>query len=113
MPTPSSTVEASIDPSAQRRVANVGSVPDFTRETFMTVAEVAAALKLNQQTIRNLIDQGTLPALHVGRRVRVRRSDFDTLVERGRTAEPAAAERSPEQAFWAGELLPVAQAEGQ
>jgi len=28
----------------------------------MTVAEVAALLKLNQQTIRNWIDGGTLPA---------------------------------------------------
>jgi len=31
-------------------------------ETFLTVAEVADLLKLNQQTIRNWIDQGNLPA---------------------------------------------------
>ena len=47
----------------------------------MTVAEIAAILKLNQQTIRNWIDQGKLPALHIGRRVRVRRADFDALIE--------------------------------
>ena len=47
----------------------------------MTVAEVAAILKLNQQTIRNWIDSGKLPALHLGRRVRIRSSDFDRLVE--------------------------------
>jgi excisionase family DNA binding protein len=46
-------------------------------DEFLTVAEIARILKLNQQTVRNWIDQGTLPALRVGRRVRVRRSDFD------------------------------------
>jgi len=48
----------------------------------MTVAEIAAILKLNQQTVRNWIDAGKLPALHIGRRVRVRRSDFDELIRR-------------------------------
>src|ERR1017187_8871645 len=46
-------------------------------ESFMTVAEVAEVLKLNQQTVRNWIDQGSLPALRVGRRVRIKRSDFE------------------------------------
>jgi excisionase family DNA binding protein len=84
-------------------------------EEFLTVADIARILKLNQQTVRNWIDQGTLPALHVGRRVRVRRSDSDALLERGRTAAPAAPERSSAQAFWEGELLPaptVDEAEG-
>ena len=40
-------------------------LPDATDE-FLTVAEVAAILKLNQQTIRNWIDHGSLPALRVG-----------------------------------------------
>ena len=38
--------------------------PDATDE-FLTVAEVAETLKLNQQTIRNWIDQGSLAALRV------------------------------------------------
>jgi excisionase family DNA binding protein len=45
-------------------------VPDWDNEEFLTVAEVAERLKLNQQTIRNWIDAGTLPALRIGRRVR-------------------------------------------
>jgi excisionase family DNA binding protein len=57
----------------------MGAQPD----EFMTVAEVAAILKLNQQTVRNWIDAGTLPAVRIGRRVRVKRSDFDVLVEAG------------------------------
>jgi len=44
--------------SAQRR-------PPGVDDEFLTVAEVAAVLKLNQQTIRNWIDQGSLPALRV------------------------------------------------
>jgi excisionase family DNA binding protein len=49
-------------------------------DELMTVAEIAAILKLNQQTVRNWIDAGRLPAHRLGRRVRVRRSDFDHLV---------------------------------
>jgi excisionase family DNA binding protein len=73
-------------------------------DEFLTVAEIAQILKLNQQTVRNWIDQGTLPALRVGRRVRVRRSDFNALVERGRTAPTPTSGPSPAQAFWEGEL---------
>lgn len=47
----------------------------------MTVAGIASILKLNQQTVRNWIDAGRLPALHIGRRVRIRRAGFDTLPE--------------------------------
>ncbi len=46
--------------------------PGSAEESFLTVAE--ALLKLNQQTVRNWIEQGSLPALRVGRRVRIRRS---------------------------------------
>jgi excisionase family DNA binding protein len=49
----------------------------------MTIAEVAETLKLNQQTVRNWIDAGKLPAIHVGRRVRIKRSDFDRLIGSG------------------------------
>lgn len=50
-------------------------------DEFLTVADVAAKLKLNQQTVRNWIDAGKLPALHVGRRVRITRSDFDSFLQ--------------------------------
>jgi excisionase family DNA binding protein len=59
--------------------------PGSAEESFLTVAEVAELLKLNQQTVRNWIEQGSLPALRVGRRVRIRRSDFDRLLEAGYT----------------------------
>jgi excisionase family DNA binding protein len=59
-----------------------------TEETYLTVAEVAEMLKLNQQTVRNWIDQGSLPALRVGRRVRIKRSDFDRILEESYSGRP-------------------------
>jgi excisionase family DNA binding protein len=52
-------------------------------DEFLTVADIAAILKLNQQTVRNWIDRGELPAYHVGWRVRVSRRDFDAFLEAG------------------------------
>lgn len=84
---------------------------DFT-ESFLTVAEVAEMLKLNQQTVRNWIDQGSLPALRVGRRVRIRRSDLERVLAAGATSpesSPAAGGGPSAEDFWGGE--PVGMAE--
>ena len=77
-------------------------------DEFLTVAEVAERLKLNQQTVRNWIDQGSLPALRVGRRVRIRRSDYERLVTDGLTAAPAPEGPSAED-FWGGEAVGIAE----
>lgn len=71
-------------------------------DAFRTVAEIARILKLNPWTVCNWIDEGTLPALQVGRRVRVRRSDFEALREGGRTVRTAEPEQSAAQTFWEG-----------
>lgn len=82
-------------------------------ETYLTVAEVAETLKLNQQTVRNWIDAGTLPALRVGRRVRIKKSDFQRLLEEsygGGTAAPSASRRGPNaDDFWGGEPVGLAE----
>jgi excisionase family DNA binding protein len=81
-------------------------------ESFLTVAEVAEMLKLNQQTVRNWIDAGSLPAIRVGRRVRIKRSDLDRILEDGYRGTPptAAASLGPSaDDFWGGE--PVGAAE--
>ena len=76
-----------------------------SEDSFLTVAEVAETLKLNQQTVRNWIDKGSLPALRVGRRVRIRRSDFDRLLEAGYSGGAASADAAGPSAddFWGGE----------
>jgi excisionase family DNA binding protein len=37
-------------------------------DEFLTVDEVAQLLRLNPQTVRNMIDRGELPAVRVGAR---------------------------------------------
>jgi excisionase family DNA binding protein len=81
-------------------------------ESFLTVAEVAELLKLNQQTVRNWIDAGTMPAFRVGRRVRILRADLDQILAQGRQGNPGAPIEGggpSAQDFWGGE--PVGAAE--
>jgi excisionase family DNA binding protein len=80
-------------------------------ESFLTVAEVAALLKLNQQTVRNWIDQGSLPAFKVGRRVRIRRSDFERLLAESSLGAPGGSrDRGPSaEDFWGGEPVGLAE----
>jgi excisionase family DNA binding protein len=75
-------------------------------ESFLTVAEVAEMLRLNQQTVRNWIDAGSLPAIRVGRRVRIKRSDLNRILESGYRGTPPAAstiEAPNATDFWSGE----------
>jgi excisionase family DNA binding protein len=82
-------------------------------DSFMTVAEVAGLLKLNQQTVRNWIDQGSLPAVRVGRRVRIRQSDLERVLADGysagnaSTAEPATGPSAAD--FWSGDAVGTAE----
>jgi len=76
---------------------------------LLTVPEIAAELKLNQQTIRNWIDQGKLPALRMGRRVRVRREDFDALLAQSATV-PERPDSTREAKTDAGERTDLAEA---
>jgi hypothetical protein len=64
--------------SAQRR-------PPDVDDEFLTVAEVAAMLKLNQQTIE-LDRSGVATCAVHGRRVRVLRRDLDQLIADAETA---------------------------
>jgi excisionase family DNA binding protein len=65
-----------------------------TREELLTVGEVAEYLKLNQQTVRNMIDRGELRSLRVGvRRVRIRQSELDRFLAAGEADDKA---RDPE-----------------
>jgi excisionase family DNA binding protein len=90
------------------------SIQSGNLEEFLTVAEVAEMLKLNQQTVRNWIDQGSLPALRVGRRVRIRRSDLERKLEEGSTTGAASSIRdsSPSaEDFWGGEPVGIIDAD--
>ena len=80
-------------------------------ESFLTVAEVADLLRLNQQTVRNWIDAGSLPAIRVGRRVRIKRSDLNRILESGYqgNSPPASTITGPSATdFWSGEPVGAA-----
>jgi excisionase family DNA binding protein len=76
-------------------------------DEFLTVAEVAEILKLNQQTVRNWIIDGSLPALRAGRRVRIRRQDFLAFLDNGYTGHRLRRRAFDAQAFWDGEEMPL------
>jgi|SRR5579859_5105740 len=78
-------------------------------DSFLTVAEVAEILKLNQQTVRNWIDQGSLPALRVGRRVRIRSSDLERLLNAGATTGTSQDQGPSAEDFWGGEAVGFAE----
>ena len=60
-------------------------------DELLTVREVAELLKLNQQTIRNMIDRGEMGHVRVGqRRVRVRQSQLARRLPGGRRVQRAA-----------------------
>lgn len=86
------------------------SLPD-PDDSFLTVAEVAEKLKLNQQTVRNWIDQGSLPAYRAGRRVRIRRADFERILARYRGGRGDGADATGPSAedFWNGDAVGVAE----
>jgi len=44
---------------------------------FLTVSEVAAALRVSNMTVYRLVSAGELPAVRVGRSVRLRRDEVD------------------------------------
>ena len=83
-------------------------------DEYLTVAEVAGNLKLNQQTIRNWIDRGELPAVRVGRRVRIKRSDYDRYVQEGYSGAAQPPQHPPEPSaddFWGGGTVGVPEAQ--
>jgi Helix-turn-helix domain len=50
--------------------------------------------------LKKWIDHGKLPALHIGRRIRIRRADFDALIETSVIRDPQPALPS----IWDGEI---------
>ena len=67
-------------------------------DELLTVKAFAELLKLNQQTIRNMIDRGEMGHVRVGqRRVRVRQSQLDAFLAAGESTAQLA-EADPWQA---------------
>lgn len=50
---------------------------DHAKARFLTVAEVAAQLRVSNMTVYRLIGAGQLPAVRVGKSYRLREDDVD------------------------------------
>lgn len=53
---------------------------DTKHTRFLTVGEVAAALRVSNMTVYRLINAGQLPAVRIGRSFRLREEDLDRYV---------------------------------
>ncbi len=53
-----------------------------TEPEFMTVAEVAARMRVSKMTVYRLLHGGELPAVRVGRSFRVREEDVDEYLRK-------------------------------
>jgi len=59
--------------------------PNESRSRFVTVAEVAAQLRVSNMTVYRLIQSGQLPSTRVGRSYRIREEDVDRYLSGGYT----------------------------
>ena len=53
---------------------------DFAGTRFMTIAEVAAVMRVSKMTVYRLVHKGELPSYRFGRSFRVREQDFNEYV---------------------------------
>jgi len=55
---------------------------DLTDPKFLTVAEVAAMMRVSKMTVYRLVHSGELAAVRVGRSFRVKKEDVDEYLRR-------------------------------
>jgi len=54
----------------------------YAKARFLTVAEVATALRVSNMTVYRLIQSGELPAVRVGKSYRLREEDVDSYLSK-------------------------------
>ncbi len=70
--------------------------PNHVEDPWLTVAEIAEELRVNPATVRLWVSKGTLPAKRAGRRkLMIRRSDLDRMLELVRPKRPPVRPRPP------------------
>lgn len=63
-------------------VANAKNPGDVAGVRFLTVAEVAAMMRVSKMTVYRLLHGGELPAVRVGRSFRVREDDVEEYLRK-------------------------------
>ncbi len=65
----------------EARDAGAGEGSPVTKTQFLTVAEVAALMRVSKMTVYRLVHNGELPAVRVGRSFRVHAKAVHDLLE--------------------------------
>ena len=65
-----------------------------TPPTFTGVSAVAGQFGVSTQTVRNLVASGELPAIRIGRAIRIRSVDVEVYLDRARSAAVASPHKS-------------------
>lgn len=65
---------------AESTVDTMAGKPDLSEAKFLTVAEVAAMMRVSKMTVYRLVHSGELPAVRVGRSFRVREEDANDYI---------------------------------
>lgn len=69
--------------SRKGRVCEVAQKPNpFPEVRFLTVAEVAATMRVSKMTVYRMVHSGELPAIRVGKSFRVREEVLDDYLKR-------------------------------
>lgn len=55
---------------------------DLSEAKFLTVAEVAAMMRVSKMTVYRLVHSGEMPAVRVGRSFRVREDDANEYLQK-------------------------------
>ncbi len=63
-------------------MAATGKPGDISDSKFLTIAEVAAMMRVSKMTVYRLVHGGDLPAVRVGRSFRVREKDANEYIEK-------------------------------
>jgi excisionase family DNA binding protein len=58
-------------------------------DNLMTVKEVSALLRVSQQTLYKMLEQGTIPALKIGNQWRFDRNRVLEWIQQGGASEPS------------------------
>jgi excisionase family DNA binding protein len=58
--------------------------PDRPDDPWLTVPEIARALRVGKSSVYRLVDSGDLRAARIGRQLRIRKSDVTTYLNRSR-----------------------------
>jgi excisionase family DNA binding protein len=58
--------------------------PDRPDDPWLTVPEIARALRVGKSSVYRLVDSGDLRAARIGRQLRIRKSDVTAYLNRSR-----------------------------